>query len=87
MRYLIGLVLLGLCGCSAFGGRDPNIKYPIIQTPQRPELHIIKESELSGLSDDVIKKLIENDDRLKMYLKKLEVAIDEYNRWASGENH
>lgn len=86
MRRLIAIILLGLCGCSAFSAREPNIKYPVIQVPQRPELHVIEESELSNLPDDVIKKLIENDDRLKTYLKRLEAAIDEYNRWANGEN-
>lgn len=82
MKYLIIILLLALNGCFS-GPTKIDIRYPIIQTPPMPSLHVISGSDLAGLSDDVIRKLVENDNRLKDYIKKLEAAIDEYNKWAA----
>jgi hypothetical protein len=86
MKLAIVLTLLLIVGCVVPTVNSPEIKYPIIQIPSKPQLHIIVESELSGLSDDVIRKIITNDSALKTYISKLKAAIEEYNSWAIDEN-
>lgn len=76
------LLLLLLSGCFANEPSTIDIKYPVIQVPDRPPLNAIGVTELQPLPDDVIRKLVANDNDLKTYIEKLEAAIEAYNRWA-----
>lgn len=88
MRLAVVFLLLVINGCCLFnnGASDIDIRYPIIQVPDRPILYIITYDDLRPLRDDVIRKLIANDNKLKTYIEKLEAAINEYNRWANEHN-
>lgn len=79
---IISLLLLG--GCLGGGAPTPTIVYPIIQIPQRPELHVITREQVSSLEPHILHKMLENDNRLKNHIEKLEAAINAYNNWAKN---
>lgn len=76
------LLLLLASGCC--GWFQP--RYPILERPQRPILKNISGEEMAKLSSQSQHDIQQNFEKLISYSKKLEVAIDDYNRYANEQN-
>ncbi len=65
--------------------KSPNVKYPIIDAAQRPTLSTITKDELSSVPQETLQKLLENDQKLKTHISRLEAQIKTYNDWAKNQ--
>ena len=81
----ISLILLTTSGCFT---RFVFVRqrHPVLYAPKRPELQNIKVEELVGVSVETKKKITDNYEDLIQYSKQLEVAVDEYNKFAKEQN-
>lgn len=68
---VVSLLILLLAGCIR---TRPYIKYTKLT-----DVPIVTQQELSPLPDEVMKKLIERDEKLKSYIITLESKINKYN--------
>lgn len=61
-------------------------RFPVIPKPERPQLQNIPGAELSKMTLESQNAVISNFNHLMDYARKLEVGIDEYNKFAEGKN-
>lgn len=71
-------LLLTLSGCIT---AKVDAEYPAFTPVPKPQLHVIKGSDLAGVPPDITQKLVENDQRLKDHIRRLQAQIDAYMRW------
>ncbi len=79
---MIGMIVSG-CPSTTVTVRS---EFPILPKPEKPLLEKVSSDEVSGLEQEVIQKIVDNDSKLKDYSKKLEKVIDEYNEFAKSKN-
>jgi hypothetical protein len=61
-------------------------RFPVIPKPERPDLVDVSGDEVKKMSPEAQKAVVDNTNALMDYAKKLEVGIDEYNKFASEKN-
>ena len=82
-------LVIGTLGssCAYFRGANYyNPRFPIIPKPDRPKLVDVSGIEVKKMSPESQKAVIDNTNALMDYAKKLEVGIDEYNKYAAEKN-
>jgi hypothetical protein len=73
--------------CAFFQGAGYyNPRFPVIAKPDRPKLANITGDEMKKMSPEAQKAVADNTNSLMDYAKKLEVGIDEYNKFAAEKN-
>jgi hypothetical protein len=81
MIFLI-ITSLTLSGC--FSG-TASAEYPNFPETPNPDLHVISRSEVECLNSDVLKKILENDQRLKTHIQRLQAQIEAYEAWVKRQ--
>jgi len=61
-------------------------RFPVLERPERPILSNVAGSEMVKMSDDARRIVVGNLNALIDYSKKLEVTVDEYNKYAVEQN-
>lgn len=62
-------------------------RFPILERPERPVLADIPAVEMTKMSPEARKSIVDNFNSLIGYTKKLEIAVDEYNKFAVDNNN
>ncbi len=86
-RYLAILAVLTVAVmtsgcCSTFY----HPRYPVLERPDRPKLINVPGTEMTKMSAEAQKDVTTNFNSLIDYARKLEVAIDTYNLYATEQN-
>ena len=61
-------------------------RFPMLERPKRPVLVDIPGSEMKRMSEQARRNVIDNFNMLIDYCRKLEVAVDDYNKFAELQN-
>lgn len=73
--------------CAYFQGANYyNPRFPVIPKPDRPKLVSVSADETNKMSPEASKAVSDNMYALMDYARKLEVGIDEYNKFAAEKN-
>jgi hypothetical protein len=79
------ITLASSCACFQGAGYY-NPRFPIIPKPDRPKLTDVSGGEMKKMSPEAQQATIGNVNALMDYAKKLEIGIDEYNKYAVEKN-
>jgi hypothetical protein len=80
---LIVLVLLLAAGCKT---TYYHTRFPVLERPERPKLENVAGTEMKKMSPAAQMAVGDNFNKLLAYVKKLEIAVDEYNKFAEEKN-
>lgn len=76
------IAALSLAGCVIRIEQVPQVDckstWPDFPETTKPKLHVIAKEELKCLEPYIVNRLLENDQNLKNYVKKLEIQIKTY---------
>lgn len=75
------IAILTISSITLSGCIQVDAQYPAFEPVDKPELHVIKKNDLSGVSEETLQKLLENDQRLKDHGRRLQAQIDAYMEW------
>jgi len=87
-RWLSGLVILVVLlpfgvGCQS---HFYHARLPLLEKPVRPQLQNVAGTEMKKMSPEAQQAVSSNFNKLLDHVKKLEAALDEYNKFAEGKN-
>jgi len=86
MFLVLTIGMLALNGCVFDRYIYVHDRYPILNKPDRPQIAKVTSEELAPLNDEVKAKIIKTVKDLKDYSEDLEIAVDEYNLYATEKN-
>jgi hypothetical protein len=61
-------------------------RFPVLERPERPMLVDVPAVEMQKMAPKARQDIVENFNSLIEYTKKLEIAVDEYNKFAAEKN-
>jgi hypothetical protein len=82
-RLVVILVLLATVGCKSIYYHP---RFPVLERPERPKLVNVPGTEMQKMSPTARKDVTDNFNKMIAYSRKLEVAVDTYNKHAKKQN-